>query len=184
MEHIEGLRLAAAFFAAAIAFLAILSHRRTTARKSTLEFIVSHELHDPKWLELRLKVFPILSDPAKWGPLVTAKSTPKKQDVLAWLNHHEVVALGIKHRTLDRNLYFDWLEDLYRADWELAKDFVGTLRSKGENAENAFTEFEALATSESKPINTLTKIQKVLDYVFYFLAVVATLLLAGLLIIS
>ena len=102
LPDIEELRLAAAFLAAAVACLAILSHRRTTARKNTLDFILNHELHDPVWLRLRLNVFPILQDPEKWGALVMAKSTPDKQDLLASLNHHEIVAVSIKHRALDR----------------------------------------------------------------------------------
>lgn len=128
--HLGELRLAVALLAAAVAFLAILSHRRTTARKSTLDFILKHELHDPIWLDLRLKVRPILKDAGKWGAIVEAESTADKQDVLAWLNHHEIVAVGVKHRALDRNLYFDWLGSLYRADWELAHSFVRTLRDQ------------------------------------------------------
>ena len=186
LEHIEELRLATAFLAAAVACLAILSHRRTTARKNTLDFILNHELHDPVWLQLRLKVFPILQDPEKWGALVKAKSTADKQDVLAWLNHHEIVAVGIKHRTLDQNLYFDWLGSLYRADWELAHNFVGVYRDheetsgasseEGKKPSRAFVEFEKLATSRSQRIGLTTGFLRFLDYVFYVLAAIVALL--------
>ena len=195
LEHIVGhlgeLRLAAALLAAAVAFLAILSHRRTTARKTTLDFILKHELHDPIWLALRLKVRPILKDPAKWGAIVEAESTPDKQDVLAWLNHHEIVAVGVKHRALDGTLYFDWLGSLYRADWDLAHSFVRTLREHEEatlssdgthQRSRAFVEFEKLATSKKRRIGLATTALRILDYVVYAMAAIVALL-AGLLIV-
>ena len=175
-ENINEFRLVAAFLAAAFAFLAILSHRRTTARKATLDFILNRELHDPNWLQLRLRVYPLLKDPGKWGPLIQAPSNKEKQDVLAWLNHHEIIAVGINHRALDQNLYFDWFEDMYRADWALANDFVNTFRNKQKNAENAFVDFERLATSKPRRTALFRMFVKAIDVLLYVLATLAAIL--------
>ena len=161
------LRLVAAFLAAAVASLAILSQRRTTARKTTLDFILNRELHEPEWLQLRLRVYPILNDPARWGKLIQAPSTAEKQDVLTWLNHHEIIAIAINHRALDKRLYFAWFETMYRSDWELARHFVATFRDKQDNAGGAFIEFEQLATAAPLRATLLKDAFTIVDVLLY-----------------
>lgn len=174
-ENSNEFRLVVAFMAAAVAFLAILSHRRTTARKTTLDFILNRELHDPSWLDLRLRVFPILNEQSRWERLIDTPSNPEKQDVFAWLNHHEIIAVGISHRALDRDLYFNWLEQTYRDDWELACDFVSTFRRQAKKNKVAFVEFQRLATSPPRETDWSQKLIKIFDLLLYVFAALTAL---------
>ena len=175
------LRLVAAFLAAAVAALAILSQRRTTSLKTTLEFILNRELHEPEWLKLRLRVKPILNDSAKWGPLIKAPSTAEKQDVLAWMNHHEIIAIGIAHRALDKRLYFAWFETMYLSDWELARNFVRTFRDKEDRAKGAFVAFEKLATAAPQRARLLKDAFPIVDLLLYASLTILVIVLSALL---
>ena len=53
-----------------------------------------------------------------------------RKDVLAFLNHYELVAIGIATGTLDREFYQRWMRGPLVRDWNDAADFIQRERWK------------------------------------------------------
>ena len=71
----------------------------------------------------------------------------QRRKVIAFLNHYELVAIGIDQGILDEELYRDYLRGTVVRHWFAARAFVLHLRADtpDSNAPQAFEKFEALA---------------------------------------
>ena len=74
----------------------------------------------------------------------------QRRDVLAFLNHYELIALGCHKGILDEDLYREWMRSAIVRDWEAAEDFIVSLRYPEDadqpNRPQIFEHFEGLAT--------------------------------------
>lgn len=75
-----------------------------------------------------------------------------RRAVLAYLNHYELVALGIRKRVLDGRFYRQWMGSALVRDWNAAADFIRGERWKYDDATGqwehqplAFRQVERLA---------------------------------------
>lgn len=65
-----------------------------------------------------------------------------RNHVLAFLSHHELIAVGIKEEILDERMYREWMETPYVTVWEEAKIYI--LKRQEENTK-AYVNFKDLA---------------------------------------
>lgn len=82
--------------------------------------------------------------------LLDSKNTMiKKQraDVLNFLNHYELIAVGCKNGVLDEIFYKNYMRGAVVRDWEKAEDFIRRLRTPRDEEPRpaAYKEFEILA---------------------------------------
>ena len=114
-----------------IAILAILNTRAVARQKATLDLIEKTEstehyrkLNDA-FSELRRGAgFGHLHDPADDDTKVA------RQAVADYLNHYELVSIGILENILDQKIYRAWMEGPFVRDWNAAADFVQRERWK------------------------------------------------------
>ena len=76
-----------------------------------------------------------------------------RRKVIAFLNHYELIAIGIEQGILDEELYRLYMRSTVVRHWYGAKPFVAHLRSDtpDSNAPQAFKKFEALAIRWETP---------------------------------
>ncbi len=146
--------LVSALLLVAAAVCGYLHNRRTAKKQSALSFVAQYEVHHGKeWNDARLLSLSILKDKSQWQPMLTqygAGTLPEHQrehlqTVFTWLNHHELVAIGVYRGSLDRETYVEWNGDQYRKYWNVAKDFIVELRPPGEA--DPYQYFEKFAKS-------------------------------------
>lgn len=53
-----------------------------------------------------------------------------RQDIQDFLNHYELVAIGIKSEILDKEIYVSWMGGPFVRDWNAATDFIQRERWK------------------------------------------------------
>ncbi|WP_461429252.1 DUF4760 domain-containing protein [Gymnodinialimonas sp.] len=77
----------------------------------------------------------------------------QRRKVIAFLNHYELVAIGIEQGILDESLYRDFMRGTVVRHWARAEEFVTHLRSDtpDSRAPKAFEKFEALALKWETP---------------------------------
>ena len=68
----------------------------------------------------------------------------ENQTIRAVLNRYELVAIGIKVKTVDESSYKDWFRSTLVADWRACKPYLTELRRLRRNPK-IFCELEALA---------------------------------------
>ena len=146
------LRLLLALVASVIAVVAIIAHRRLTAQKGALDFITSYEIHNDEWLRLRIRASQALQTNVNvWFPTpgqsLTQTQLDQKQDLLTWLNHHEIIAIAIDKNVIDSDFYMRWFGSTFRGDWAAAEPFVTKIRNTTNN-QKLFLEFERLASPQ------------------------------------
>lgn len=103
---------------AALAVLWQLHRRRVlAARRATLEFISTFEVHSSEWNKCAA-AFKRWTDKRDCKLIIDPKSNAERRDavrVLEVLNHFEIVAVGIEHKIIDSKLYKEWLRSTYVA---------------------------------------------------------------------
>lgn len=160
----------AAIAAAAVAWWALKAQRRRT----TLDFICRYEIHTTgDWPKVTLVAVRAIDNKDIWEPLVELKAqlpegipadadrvhsdhlevgalgsggTADKLALLKWLNHWEIVGIGVRDKIIDRDLYIKWYGPLYKQYWERSKPCVESFR-KREGAPDLFAEFQKFAES-------------------------------------
>jgi hypothetical protein len=60
----------------------------------------------------------------------TVANSADRQSVLNYLNHYELVSLGICKRVLDGTLYQEWMGSTFVRDWNAASSFIDRMRWK------------------------------------------------------
>lgn len=108
-----------------IALLALFSTRAIARRKATLDLIEKRESTD-HYREIsatfsrlrRTRGFAHLTDPADETALT------ERRAVLDFLNHYELIAIGIRGKTLDGAFYRQWMMRAFIRDWNDARPFI------------------------------------------------------------
>lgn len=72
----------------------------------------------------RQNAFLKLSDPRE------EREKTDRRKILNYLNHYEIVAIGIRLETLDEDFYSDWMQPILVRDWNAASAFVQRERWK------------------------------------------------------
>jgi Domain of unknown function (DUF4760) len=115
----------------------ILNARDLARNKATLDLIEKRESTDhyrsinQTFSRLRKTVgFAHLNDPT------TEADVGDRQAVVDYLNHYEMVAIGIERKLLDATLYRRWMEGAYVRDWNAAVGWVQRERWKTDDSGN------------------------------------------------
>lgn len=114
---------------AIIAWRSLRNTRAVARQKATLDLIEKAESNEHyRALSLcfaavrKARGFPALHDPK------TNADKKLRQDVLDYLNHYELVAIGIRHDILDETIYRSWMQSHVVAEWNAASDFIQSER--------------------------------------------------------
>lgn len=146
----------AILFGGIVALVAMFYHNAISSRRSALDFISQYELHDSEWADTVRTVKWLLRN-GSWTSL-TAPSKPLSSDefkllslIFEWLNHKELVAIGIRQRALNKRMYRLWMREKYVRDWHEAEHLVDDLRNVMRDR-TLYIEFEKRAKRWSLPL--------------------------------
>ncbi|MES2443439.1 MAG: DUF4760 domain-containing protein [Pseudomonadota bacterium] len=144
-----------------VAWLALRNARAVARQKATLDLIekIESDQHyrqiTDRFSELRRGIgFSHLNDPAP-------ENRDDRRAVLDYLNHYEIVAIGIRHNILDAEMYRAWMEGVFVRDWNAAAEFIQRERWKGDATSwtyraSVFEHFQWAATRWSKDATRLS----------------------------
>ena len=152
------------FASAIIAFVAMLNARRVAREKATLDLIEKVESGDhyrnivQVFSELKLGGgFAHLSNP------VTDADRRTRRCVNDYLNHYELVSIGILKGMLEEGVYRAWMRGPFVRDWNAAADFIQRERWKREDDgtwtyhDQTFMNYQVIACRWSHEARVLTK---------------------------
>ena len=71
-----------------------------------------------------------------------AEDVELRRRVQAYLNHYEIVALGVEENLFSKTIYRKWMGSVLVRDWN---DSVGFVEEMRQNQPNLFLKFEGLA---------------------------------------
>ncbi|MGB7432216.1 MAG: DUF4760 domain-containing protein [Ahrensia sp.] len=130
---------------AAFAYVSIKSAARTARQKATLDLIEKFET-DEKYRRIQ-KTFKRYRNESRLGrlhaPAISAEKTDR-QDILDFLNHYELIAIGIKNETLDGDFYGLWMKGVVVRDWNDAADFIQRERWKYSNKDGKWVYYDQI----------------------------------------
>jgi len=128
-----------------VAMLGVWSARASTRQRATLDMIEKVEstphyktLHAVFSYHRRQDTFDRLHDPQE------AKDSEERQAVLDYLNHYELVAIGVCREILDEAIYRDWMRGPFVRDWNAAARFIQRERWKWDEAARSWHYHDAL----------------------------------------
>ena len=136
--------------------ISYVSQRVVASRRSTLDFISKTEVGNPEWTPIR-RVF---LDAVRNNNLLDILEDPddgKNNEILALLNHFELVAVGIRSKALNKKVYERWYQTGYVKTWNQAAPYVKKLREK-RNHLTLFCEFERLAKQWESAVRKRTAV--------------------------
>jgi hypothetical protein len=153
-----------AVIGSAIAYLGVRNVRAVARQRATLDFIEKVE-STPHYRAIntifsRYRVnngFGRLHSPAE-------EDAADRAAIFDYLNHYEMVAIGIKSNILDDKIYRDWMLGPIIRDWNAVSEFVQRERWKWDSEkstwsyrEKLFENFQRVATSWSREAVNLSK---------------------------
>ena len=141
--------------AVAVSIFAILKNSEMARKRATLDMIEKAESND-YYLKIYTAFKNATADEASFKAIYNPGSDMLKEQrnlVIAFLNHYETIALGIKNKILDEDFYRQYFEGTLLRHWKEAEPFVKHLRepTPDSSASRAFIEFEKLATEWKTP---------------------------------
>jgi hypothetical protein len=87
----------------------------------------------------------------------------ERADVIDYLNHYELVSIGLLRKILDFKIYKDWIGGPFVRDWNAAADFIQQERWQWDDKakrwvyrERAFVNFAKVAQKMSKEARVIT----------------------------
>lgn len=114
-----------------IAYWGILQNRRIARKRATLDLI--EKVESSNYYRELLEVF----HRRKMDSTLEKLSEPKdavghkeRKSVFSFLNHYELVSLGIQKEILDEEFYKGWMRSSFIDDWIAAKTFIQRERWK------------------------------------------------------
>lgn len=119
------------FIVSAIIALRALRNTRSVARqKATLDLIEKRESTE-HYRAISRTYFELQSGPG-FMHLVdpTPDDKPLRKSVFDYLNHYEIIAIGIRQDILDERIYRAWMEGAFVRDWNVASEFIQRQRWK------------------------------------------------------
>lgn len=125
------------------------NNSRVTARRATLDFIFSHEIHNDQWLKELTACHKVLTaDIDRWKALVQPKNDDDRETIQKLynvLNHFEMIAIGIAEGSVDENTYKKWARGVVIAIWQKGRQFIVLARENEPTNTKFCIELEALA---------------------------------------
>lgn len=119
------------FLSAVIALAALFNARRVAREKATLDLIEKVESGD-HYRKIN-HTFSILRRGAGFAKLSNPQSEEDKntrREVNDYLNHYELVSIGILNGMLDEKVYRTWMRGPFVRDWNAAADWIQRERWK------------------------------------------------------
>ena len=154
---------ASALTAAALSIHSIRTNREIARKKASLDLIVQAEATE-YYQSLRRAFHSIRNDDAGFEQIF-APTNPEilkqRQSVLSYLNHYELIAMGIFDGTLDEGVYRNYMRSIVVRDWFAAKAFIRHIRAPTPDsgaevsASAAFSNFEKLALKWAREIGRI-----------------------------
>jgi hypothetical protein len=112
----------------AVATFGVITARGIARQRATIDFIEKFE-SSPHYKDLRATFRYYHRKDALTG--TSALSNPKETSdkdartkVLDYLNHYEIVSIGLARGILDKKIYYDWMRGAFIRDWQRAKHFI------------------------------------------------------------
>jgi hypothetical protein len=149
-----------ALSAGVISITSILSSKSVAKKRATLDMIERSESTE-YYQSLYVAFSQVRKDPAGLMQLVDITNPhllEQRQKILNFLNHYELIAIGIKMDILDESVYETFMRSTVVRDWDVAADFIAHIRNPSPDsgsevsASLAFSEFEALARKWSPKV--------------------------------
>lgn len=148
---------------AIIAWRSLNSARELARKKATLDLIEkvessSHyrQMHSTFAYYRNMKRFPDLHNPTE------DKDRRDRTDVQDYLNHYELVSIGIEEGILDEGFYKRWMKGPFVRDWNAAADYIQRERWKKRASgdwyyhDALYEAYQRVATSFDSSAITLT----------------------------
>jgi len=124
-------------FSAIAAWRSISASRETARKRATIDLIEKvestphyRELHKVFSYHRRTNGFDRLHNPTE------EKDKDERQSILDYLNHYELVSIGIQQDILDADSYKGWMLGPFIRDWNAASSFIQRERWKWDNTAN------------------------------------------------
>ena len=143
----------------------VLTARSIARQRATLDMI--EKVESSLYYQNLQSTFSIIRRKGQFANLLNPKRKPRttqRQQVLDFLNHYELVSIGILRNTLDPDIYRDWMLGAYLRDWNAASDFIQRERWKWNSESNeweyrakVFENYQTLACRWSADAIQLTK---------------------------
>lgn len=149
---------------ALIAWLAVKNTRAVARLRATLDLIEKVESTD-HYRALRSQFFN-LRDGSGFGHLHNPKNDKTKAErraVADYLNHYELISIGILNNILDEKIYRAWMEAAFVRDWNTAAPFIQRERWKRRDDGSwyyfpkHFEHYQSVAESWSKDAAALSQ---------------------------
>ena len=133
------------------AVVQVRSHRRTAARRATLQLISEREIHDPGMGEARRTFQRLRREVApEQLPDHLDENPEDRLHVVKLLNHYELVAAGIRNGILDEPIYAAWGKSLIKRMWVDSQGVVSWMKAqrsaRGEDPTKLYDQLEKLVT--------------------------------------
>ena len=123
--YLAGLTPVVIGFSAIIALRSISSNAEVARKRATLDLIEKTEstphyqtLHQAFKYQRQNGSFDSLIDP------VQQEDKEQRRKVQWYLNHYELISVGIRRGILDSDTYQDWMRSAFIRDWNTAADFI------------------------------------------------------------
>ena len=130
--------------AAGVAVWNIRSARELARKKATLDLIEKFESSDH--YRSLTDAFSTARDGGRFRHLVKPLDPASKVlrgRVIDYLNHYELVAIGVQQAILDAGIYRAWMQNSYVRDWDAAAGWIRALRQRQPNPlPEAYVNFE------------------------------------------
>ena len=148
-----GAVLGSAAIAGAVALLNIRTNREL-GRKTTTRRLIHDKEEKPHYTELQEKFWTLLPK----GELTSERTAfidrlpalahdhadyPSTRALDDYLNHYEIIAIGIQARILDKDFYAAWMKSAYVDTWDRAFPYIRACRNAG--FLKTYVNFEMLA---------------------------------------
>jgi hypothetical protein len=122
---------AIAVVSASIAFLGVRNARAVARQKATLDLI--EKVESTEHYRTRTSNFTAIKRGKRFGDLVAPVTDADKAArllLIDYLNHYELIALGIRNNILDAAIYREWMGSAFVGDWNDAADWIQRQRWK------------------------------------------------------
>lgn len=113
-------------FSVVAAIFGIATQRYIARRRATLDLIEKYESTE-FYQELNEAFSSRRKNLQDWKDLqvpTEKEFMSERSKILAYLNHYELVAIGIENKILDEKFYRNWMKTPYTRDWDAAAGFV------------------------------------------------------------
>jgi len=138
--------------------------RETARQRATLDMIEKVEstphyrdLHAAFAYHRRMDTFARLHNPTE------EKDKRERTAVLDYLNHYELVSIGIRKRILDAAIYRDWMQGPFVRDWNAARRFIQRERWKYDPGTRKWSYYEPLFANYQKTAGAWSKDARMID---------------------